>query len=99
MMAGQEIVISELNYKVGRLMELYIASRKQERALEVNVQQLQQQVRDLENETRRLNEEVKTLKVANAVSGREGSSEARACIGRLVREIDKCITLLHIAHE
>jgi outer membrane murein-binding lipoprotein Lpp len=95
MMAEQNIVISELNYKVGQLIEQYIASREQKSALEKEVLRLRQQVQDLEGETQRLNNEIKTLKVANAISAGEGSSEARVRIGQLVREIDKCITLLN----
>ena len=40
-------------------------------------------------------EEIKTLKVAAAISTGEGSSEAKNRISQLVREIDKCIALLN----
>ena len=39
--------------------------------------------------------EIKTLKVAKAISTGEGSAEARNRINQLVREIDKCIALLN----
>ena len=39
--------------------------------------------------------EIKTLKVAAAISTGEGSSEAKNRISQLVREIDKCIALLN----
>ena len=41
------------------------------------------------------NREIKTLKVAAAISTGEGSSEAKNRISQLVREIDKCIALLN----
>ncbi|MDR2130539.1 MAG: hypothetical protein LBP56_05150 [Odoribacteraceae bacterium] len=94
-MAEQDIVISELTYKVEQMIQLYIASQEQRRALEAEVSQLQQQVQELKSGAQRLNEEIKTLKVAGAISAGEGTSEARVRIGQLVREIDKCITLLN----
>mgnify|MGYP006939912782 CR=1 FL=1 len=43
-----------------------------------------------------LNEELKTARVANAISGSSDDSyEAKMRINQLVREIDKCIALLN----
>ena len=47
------------------------------------------------NREMELHEEIKTLKVAAAISTGEGSSEAKNRISQLVREIDKCIALLN----
>ncbi|MDR0765366.1 MAG: hypothetical protein LBF09_00300 [Odoribacteraceae bacterium] len=94
-MAEQNIIISELDYKVGRLMESYKTSREQKRDLEEEVSRLQRQARALENEVQRLNEEIKTLRVSSAISTGKGGPGARARIGQLAREIDKCIALLN----
>ena len=49
----------------------------------------------MKSENMKLHEEIKTLKVATAISTGEGSSEAKNRISQLVREIDKCIALLN----
>jgi predicted RNase H-like nuclease (RuvC/YqgF family) len=95
MATEQDAVITELNDKVERLIKRYIDSLEKERTLGEEVSRLQQQMRELESETQRLNKEIKTLKVANAISVGGGNSEARMRVGQIVREIDKCITLLN----
>ena len=49
----------------------------------------------MKSENIKLHEEIKTLKVATAISTGEGSTEAKSRISQLVREIDKCIALLN----
>jgi vacuolar-type H+-ATPase subunit D/Vma8 len=91
----QNIVLNEFNDKIERFMRLYMISQDKRRALEAEVLQLQQQVQELKGENQRLSEESKTLKMAGAIATGEGNYEARVRIGQLVREIDKCITLLN----
>ncbi|MDR0544852.1 MAG: hypothetical protein LBG30_05875 [Odoribacteraceae bacterium] len=94
-MTKENIIISELNDKVGRLVKSYAISRGQNRDLKIEVSRLQQQVKELEDKARQLEEEVKALDVACALSAGTGGGEARAQIGLLVREIDECIALLN----
>jgi hypothetical protein len=91
----QIIVLNEFNDKFERFMRLYIVSQDKSCALEAEVLRLQQQVRELKGEIQRLSEESKTLKMAGAIATGGGCHEARVRIGQLVREIDKCITLLN----
>jgi predicted nuclease with TOPRIM domain len=95
MTTDPNIVLNELHDKIERLIELYTASREKGRSLEAEVSRLQQQARESRGEIKRLSEEVKGLKVAAAFATGEGNREARARIGQLAREVDKCITLLN----
>ena len=90
MTAKQDAVINELNTKVERLIKLYISSLDKNREMNSEMKELRIQI-----ERMKLHEEIKTLKVAAAISTGEGSSEAKNRISQLVREIDKCIALLN----
>lgn len=95
MTAKQDAVINELNVKVEKLIKLYISSLDKKREMESEIKTLRGRVEQMKSENIKLNEEIKTLKVANAISTGEGSSEAKTRISQLVREIDKCIALLN----
>lgn len=95
MTTRQDAVINELKLKVEKLIKLYIASLEKNKSLENQLSELAQQVNDLKSESRTLNDELKNQKVASAISGGEGSYQAKLRINQLVREIDKCIALLN----
>ena len=94
MTTRRDAVVSELKGNVERLITRYIASRDRVRELEREVKAVRERAEALKGENKELREELKRLKVAMAISGREGSEEARNRIGRLTREIDRCIALL-----
>ena len=52
------------------------------------MKELRIQIERMKSENMKLHEEIKTLKVAAAISTGEGSSEAKNRISQLVREID-----------
>ena len=92
----QDAVLNELKFKVERLIKLYISSLEKNRDQENRIQQLLSEIENLKSENQILNEELKTARVANAISGSSaGSYEAKMRINQLVREIDKCIALLN----
>mgnify|MGYP004604845053 CR=1 FL=1 len=95
MTAKQDAVINELNTKVERLIKLYISSLDKNKEMNQEIQELRGLIERMKGENTKLHEEIKTLKVANAISTGEGSSEAKSRISQLVREIDKCIALLN----
>ena len=95
MTAKQDAVINELNEKIERLIKLYISSLDKSREMEAEMKELQSRIERMKSENIKLHEEIKTLKVATAISTGEGSSEAKNRISQLVREIDKCIALLN----
>ena len=85
MAAKHDAVINELNFKIDKLIKLYISSLEQNKSLESNLQR----------ENKDLNNKLKTTRVASAISEGNGSYEAKMRINQLVREIDKCIALLN----
>ena len=95
MTAKEDAVINELNEKIERLIKLYISSLDKNREMEAETKELQNRIERMKSENIKLHEEIKTLKVATAISTGEGSSEAKNRISQLVREIDKCIALLN----
>ena len=91
----EENIIKELNLKIEQLIKGYISSLDKNKNLEAEIQALRNRIEQLKGENSRLNENIKALKVANAISTGDGSSEAKIRISQLVREIDKCIALLN----
>jgi len=95
MAAKHDAVINELNFKIEKLIKRYISSLEQNKSLESKMENLQSELEEVKRENKTLNEKLKTTKVANAISGGDGSYEAKMRINQLVREIDKCIALLN----
>ena len=95
MTAKQDAVITELNTKVERLIKLYISSLDKNREMNSEMKEFRIQIERMKSENMKLHEEIKTLKVAAAISTGEGCSQAKNRISQLVREIDKCIALLN----
>ena len=95
MAAKHDAVINELNFKIDKLIKLYISSLEQNKSLESKIQTLQSELESLQKEKQDLNNKLKTTKVAKAISEGDGSYEAKMRINQLVREIDKCIALLN----
>lgn len=95
MAAKHDAVINELNFKIDKLIKLYISSLEQNKSLESKIQDLQSELESLQRENKDLNNKLKTTRVASAISEGNGSYEAKMRINQLVREIDKCIALLN----
>ena len=95
MTAKQDAVINELNEKIERLIKLYISSLDKNREKDTEIKELRDRIERMKSENIKLHEEIKTLKVATAISTGKGSTEAKSRISQLVREIDKCIALLN----
>ena len=95
MAAKHDAVINELNFKIDKLIKLYISSLEQNKSLESKIQDLQSELENLQRENKDLNNKLKTTRVASAISEGNGSYAAKMRINQLVREIDKCIALLN----
>ncbi len=95
MASKHDIVINELDYKVEKLIKLYISSLERNRSLEDRLVELQDELERAQKEKQMINEQLKTARVAEAISSGNGSTEARTRVSQLVREIDKCIALLN----
>lgn len=95
MAAKHDVVINELNFKIDKLIKLYISSLEQNKSLQAEIEKLQAELENAKRENKGLEEKIKTTRVASAISGGDGSYEAKLRINQLVREIDKCIALLN----
>ena len=95
MAAKHDAVINELNFKIDKLIKLYISSLEQNKSLESKIQDLQSELENLQRENKDLNNKLKTTRVASAISEGNGSYEEKMRIKQLVREIVKCIALLN----
>lgn len=95
MAAKHDAVVNELNFKIDKLIKLYISSLEHNKDLESKIGTLQSELENVQREKQDLNEKLKTTRVANAISSGDGSYEAKMRINQLVREIDKCIALLN----
>ena len=95
MAAKHDAVINELNFKIDKLIKLYISSLEQNKSLESKIQALQSELENLQRENKDLNNKLKTTRVASAISEGNGRYVAKMRINQLVREIDKCIALLN----
>jgi len=95
MAAKHDVVINELNFKIDNLIKRYISSLEQNKSLQGSIEELRAQLEDVKRENKELKDKIKTTRVATAISGGDGSYEAKLRINQLVREIDKCIALLN----
>ncbi|MDE7373727.1 MAG: hypothetical protein K2M86_00120, partial [Odoribacter sp.] len=86
MAAKQDVVVNELKSKIDKLINLYISSLERNKSLEGELQSLQSELEQVKGENKTLNEKIKTTKVASAISGGNGSYEAKVRINQLVRE-------------
>ena len=68
MAAKHDAVINELNFKIDKLIKLYISSLEQNKSLESKIQDLQSELENLQRENKDLNNKLKTTRVANAIS-------------------------------
>ena len=73
MTAKQDAVINELNTKVERLIKLYISSLDKNREMNSEMKELRIQIERMKSENMKLHEEIKTLKVATAISTGDNS--------------------------
>lgn len=95
MAAKHDAVVNELNFKIDKLIKLYISSLEQNKSLEGQMSELKSELERIKGENKELNEKLKTTRVASAISEGNGSYEAKMRINQLVREIEKCIALLN----
>ena len=95
MAAKHDAVINELNFKIDKLIKLYISSLEQNKSLESKIQDLQSELENLQRDIIDGLKKLIIIRVASAISEGNGSYEAKMRINQLVREIDKCIALLN----
>ena len=92
----ENAVLNSIKEKVYLLMSNNSSLKEQNIQLEKKVSELKNTLEQRNTEIENFNEKVKMLKMAKSLSGdSEKNTEMKLKINELVREIDKCISLLN----
>ncbi|MBI1267785.1 MAG: hypothetical protein GC193_10195 [Cryomorphaceae bacterium] len=88
-------LVSDIKHHVSSLLDERLMLQSKIEELNAQVDDLRLSLMNKEREIEALEESNKTLKIAKTLTGTEEHSDAKQKINELVREIDKCIALLH----
>ena len=92
----ENAVLNSIKEKVHTLMSNNSSLKEQNTQLETKVSELKNTLKQQKSEIENFNGKVKMLKMAKSLSGdSEKNTEMKLKINELVREIDKCISLLN----
>ena len=92
----ENAVLNSIKEKVRLLMSNNSSLKEQNMQLETKVSELKNTLEQRNAEIENFNEKVKMLKMAKSLSGdSKKNTEMKLKINELVREIDKCISLLN----
>ena len=92
----ENAVLNSIKEKVHTLMSNNSSLKEQNIQLETKVSELKNTLEEQNAEIENFNEKVKMLKMAKSLGGdSEKNTEMKLKINELVREIDKCISLLN----
>jgi chromosome segregation ATPase len=92
----ENAVLNSIKEKVHLLMSNNSSLKEQNIELETKVSELKNTLQEQNAEIENFNEKVKMLKMAKSLGGdSEKNTEMKLKINELVREIDKCISLLN----
>jgi polyhydroxyalkanoate synthesis regulator phasin len=88
-------IVIALDRKVSQLIDFYEKEKKNVLLLKDTIKRLKEQIKSLETEIEECKESNRKLKLATAFKSKGDASDAKKFIDELVREIDKCVTLLN----
>ena len=92
----ENTVLNSIREKVHLLMSNNSSLKEQNIQLETKVSELKNTLEEQNAEIENFNEKIKMLKMAKSLGGdSEKNTEMKLKINELVREIDKCISLLN----
>ena len=96
MSVDQVYIIDDLKQKFQSLRERLVEQKNSTLTLNAEKSNLEDKLREQEEEIKELKQQNNTLKLAKAFTAEsEESQDAKLQINRIVREIDKCIALLN----
>jgi outer membrane murein-binding lipoprotein Lpp len=96
MTVEQKTLINGLNDKIRQLLLIYEHTKTERNALREELTARNAKINELSMAIRELEEKNKKLQLADAFKvSSEDTREAKLKIGRIVREIDKCMALLN----
>ena len=95
-MAIQENIISSLEEKIRRVIQVAEGLRSNNEQLQQQIDNLSEQLRTKDQEIEVLESKNQSLKLAKTlISSPEDVKNVKLQVNRMVREIDKCIALLN----
>ena len=95
-MANVENIYKEINQKIDRLIAKQEALKEENDMLKQKLDVSKQAISGTELTIKELNEKIKVLSMAKSLTGdNESNKEMKLKINEMVREIDKCISLLN----
>jgi cell shape-determining protein MreC len=96
MTVEQKALINGLNGKIRQLLLVYERTKTERNTLREELAERNAKINELLMSIRELEEKNKKLQLADAFKvSSEDTREAKLKIGRIVREIDKCMALLN----
>ena len=88
-------MIDKLRQRIQELMSVYETEKQERKRLESELDKATTQNKAYKEQITELERTIDNLKLADAFkSGNADNTEARKKIDRLIKEIDKCITLM-----
>ena len=88
-------MIDQLKKRIQQLISAYETEREARKRLEIELEKSENQNETYRKQITELERTIDNLKLADAFrSGNTDNTEARKKIDRLIKEIDKCITLM-----
>ena len=87
-------LVSRINEQVLELLGRHRAIKGERAELQTQNAGLLKTIEQLKRETEQLREQIVKLKIAKSLTDKESSTEVKAQIDELLREIDKCVGLL-----
>lgn len=95
-MAEVENIYNDVNQKIDKLIAKHEALKQENQLLRNKLDTTTNVVNEKDQVIDKLNEQIKVLSMAKSLSGESGSNkDMKLKINELVREIDKCISLLN----
>lgn len=93
-MANKELLISGIEYKVRKLIELNRLLNKENQGLKQRVELLQKEKEQLHQELSDKKNEIVKLSLAEALESKYGVNEGFKIIDELIKEIDRSIDVI-----
>ena len=87
-------MLENLREGIQKLISLYETEKSRANALELELQENKVAVQTLKEQIAELNRQIDNQKLASAFSGAADSREAKDRLTKLIKEIDRCISLL-----
>ncbi len=89
--------IGDLSVKVGKFIALYEKAKQENSRIKDELDALKKQCTEQSATINRLNDRYKILQIARSVPHEEKDNHnAKQKINNLIKEVDKCLALLHV---